>query len=119
MYAMAPVVALVLLLGAIVLVAAVASAVSRRPQTALPPPRTVPPQAPPPDPTLARVKRMAWDHRDLDPPLADELIAFLNAHEVDADQRAVRNEVAEIAWRHRETCPDLSTLVIDLVRRSR
>lgn len=60
---------------------------------------------------LARVKQIAWDHRDLDPPLADALIAFLNARERDLDLRAVRNEAAEIAWRHREECPALSEIV--------
>ncbi len=60
---------------------------------------------------LARVKQIAWDHRELDPPLADELIGYLNARENDLDLRAVRNEVAEIAWRHRDTCPDLSEIV--------
>ena len=65
---------------------------------------------------LARVKRIAWDHRELDEPLADELIRYLNARENDLDLRAVRNEVAEIAWRHREACPDLSLIVRDAVR---
>ena len=60
---------------------------------------------------LARVKRIAWDHRELDEPLADALIHHLNARERDLDLRAVRNEVAEIAWRHREDCPFLSEIV--------
>jgi hypothetical protein len=60
---------------------------------------------------LARVKRIAWDHRELDTALADELIRYLNARENDLDLRAVRNEVAEIAWRHRATSPDLSQIV--------
>jgi hypothetical protein len=62
---------------------------------------------------LARVKRIAWDHRELDQPLADELIRYLNARENDLNLRAVRNEVAEIAWRHRDDCPDLSQIVRD------
>jgi len=60
---------------------------------------------------LARVKRLAWDSREIDAPLADELIRYLNARENDLDLRAVRNEAAEIAWRHRTTCPALSELV--------
>lgn len=60
---------------------------------------------------LRRVKRLAWDSREIDGPLADELIRYLNARENDLDLRAVRNEVAEIAWRHRTTCPTLSELV--------
>jgi hypothetical protein len=60
---------------------------------------------------LARVRQIAWDHRELDGPLADELIRYLNARENDLDLRAVRHEVAEIAWRHREECPDLSVIV--------
>jgi hypothetical protein len=66
--------------------------------------------------TLARVKAIAWDHRELDTPLADDLIAHLNAHEDDPDLRPVRNEVAEIAWRHRDDCPDLSEIVRDALR---
>jgi hypothetical protein len=65
---------------------------------------------------LARVKRIAWDHRELDEPLADELIRFLNARERNLDLRAVRNEVAEIAWRHREDCPALSEIVLAALR---
>ena len=60
---------------------------------------------------LARVKAIAWDHREIDTPLADELIGYLNARERDLDLRSVRHEVAEIAWRHREDCPDLSVIV--------
>ena len=60
---------------------------------------------------LARVKRLAWEAREVETPLADELIRYLNAREKDLDLRAVRNEVAEIAWRHRTTCPTLSELV--------
>ena len=67
---------------------------------------------------LARVKQIAWDHRELDEPLADELIRYLNARERDLDLRAVRNEVAEIAWRHREECPALSEIVRAAVRES-
>lgn len=66
--------------------------------------------------TLARVKAIAWEHRELDTPLADDLIAYLNAHEDDPDLRPVRNEVAEIAWRHRDDCPDLSEIVRDALR---
>lgn len=65
---------------------------------------------------LARVKSIAWDHRELDEPLADELIRYLNARERDLNLRAVRNEVAEIAWRHRDDSPDLSVIVLDAVR---
>ena len=65
---------------------------------------------------LARVKAIAWDHREIDAPLADELIRYLNARERDLDLRAVRNEVAEIAWRHRESCPYLSENVQRIVR---
>lgn len=65
---------------------------------------------------LARVRAIAWDHRELDSPLADELIRYLNAQENDLDLRAVRHEVAEIAWRHRDDCPDLSVIVRDVVR---
>jgi hypothetical protein len=61
---------------------------------------------------LAQVKRIAWDHRELDEPLADELIHYLNARENDLNLRAVRNEAAEIAWRHRDDCPDLSLIVL-------
>ena len=61
---------------------------------------------------LAQVKRIAWDHRELDEPLADELIRYLNAREKDLNLRAVRNEAAEIAWRHRDDCPDLSLIVL-------
>lgn len=60
---------------------------------------------------LARVRQIAWDHREIDGPLADEIIAYLNARENSLDLRAVRHEVAEIAWRHREGCPDLSVIV--------
>jgi hypothetical protein len=60
---------------------------------------------------LARVRRIAWEHRDIDGPLADEIIRYLNARESSLDLRAVRREVAEIAWRHREDCPDLSVIV--------
>jgi hypothetical protein len=65
---------------------------------------------------LGRVKTIAWEHRELDTPLADDLIAYLNAHEDDPDLRPVRNEVAEIAWRHRDDCPDLSEIVRDALR---
>jgi hypothetical protein len=65
---------------------------------------------------LARVRAIAWDHREIDSPLADELIRYLNARERDLDLRAVRHEVAEIAWRHRDDCPDLSVIVRDAVR---
>ena len=65
---------------------------------------------------LARVKAIAWDHREIDAPLADELIRYLNARERDLDLRAVRNEVAEIAWRHRDSCPYLSENVQRIVR---
>ena len=65
---------------------------------------------------LARVRAIAWDHREIDEPLADELIRYLNARERDLDLRAVRLEVAEIAWRHREDCPDLSEIIRDTVR---
>jgi hypothetical protein len=65
---------------------------------------------------LARVKSIAWDHRELDAPLADDLIAYLNEHEDDADLRPVRNELAEIAWRHRDDSPDLSQIVRDVLR---
>ncbi len=65
---------------------------------------------------LQRVKRIAWDHREIDTPLADDLITFLNARENDLDLRAVRHEVAEIAWRHRIDCPDLSTIVTSIAR---
>lgn len=61
---------------------------------------------------LAQVKSIAWDHRELDEPLADELIRYLNAREKDLNLRAVRNEAAEIAWRHRDECPDLSLIVL-------
>jgi hypothetical protein len=65
---------------------------------------------------LARVKAIAWDHREIDTPLADELIRYLNARGRDLDLQAVRHEVAEIAWRHRDDCPDLSVIVRDAVR---
>ena len=65
---------------------------------------------------LARVRAIAWDHREIDAPLADELIRYLNARERDLDLRAVRLEVAEIAWRHREDCPDLSVIIREAVR---
>lgn len=65
---------------------------------------------------LARVKRLAWEHRDVDTALADELIRYLNARERDLDLRAVRNEVAEIAWRHRDSCPYLSDNVQQIAR---
>lgn len=65
---------------------------------------------------LAKVKSIAWDHRELDSPLADELIRYINARERDLDLRAVRHEVAEIAWRHRDDCPDLSVIVRAAVR---
>ncbi len=65
---------------------------------------------------LKRVKQIAWDHREIDAPLADQLIGYLNARENDLDLHAVRNEVAEIAWRARDQCPDLSVIVRDLAR---
>ncbi len=105
---------LVLIGGAFVVMLPIAGAIRRG--TTPPPPRSL---APGPDPALVKVKDLAWDHRELDTPLADALIGYLNQHERDPDQRAVRNEVAEIAWQHRDTCPDLSVLVIDLLRHPR
>ena len=106
---------LVLLGGAFVLMMSIAGAIRRG--TIPPPQRSLP--APGPDPVLVKLKDLAWDHRELDTPLADALISYLNAHERDPDHRAVRNEVGEIAWQHRDTCPDLSVLVIDLLRHPR
>lgn len=106
---------LALIGGAFVLMLSIAGAIRRG--TTPPPPRALP--VPGPDPLLVKVKELAWDHRELDTPLADALIGYLNDHEHDPDQRAVRNQVAEIAWQHRDTCPDLSVLVIDLVRHPR
>ena len=88
--------------------------VGSRPSVSGPPP---PPQLPGPDPVLARVKDLAWDSREVETPLADALIAYLNEHERDPDQQSVRNQVGEIAWQHRETCPNLSAIVIDELRR--
>lgn len=106
-------VVLVLLGGAFVLMLSLAAAVRRG---VAPPPPRAPAALPGPDPVLVRVKDLAWDHRDLDTPLADALIVYLNEHERDPDQHAVRNQVGEIAWQHRESCPNLSVLVIDLLR---
>lgn len=69
-----------------------------------------------PDPVIERVRALAWDSREIDTPLADALIAHLNAHEHDPDHRGVRNQLGEIAWQHRETSPHLSVLVIDALR---
>ncbi len=107
---------LLVMLGAIVLVGTVVVNASRRPPV---PPAPQPPALPEPDPVLVRVKDLAWDHRELDTPLADALIEYLNQHESNPDQRFVRNQVGEIAWQHRDTCPDLSVLVIDLLRHAR
>ncbi len=98
--------------GAVVVVSVVVGATRRPPVTAAPPH----PMLPGPDPVLARVKGIAWDSREIDTPLADALIAHLNEHERDADQSAVRNQVGEIAWQHRETCPNLSAIVIAELR---
>ena len=49
-------------------------------------------------------------------PLADALIGYLNEHDRDPDQHAVRNQVGEIAWQHRDTCPNLSVIVVDVLR---
>jgi hypothetical protein len=113
---MGPVELLLLLLvlgaGAAVVISVVVAASRRSAVTASPPH----PALPGPDPVLARIRTIAWDSREIDAPLADALIGYLNEHEGDRDQRAVRNEVGEIAWQHRETCPNLSTIVIDALR---
>jgi hypothetical protein len=111
MFGLVPVLLLLVVLGLVVAGVVLASG-SRPSVTGASPP----PALPAPDPVLARVKDLAWDHRDLDTPLADALIGYLNEHERDADQLAVRNQVGEIAWQHRDTCPNLSVLVIDLLR---
>ena len=85
-----------------------------RPSVTGPPP---PAPLPGPDPVLARVKDLAWDSREIETPLADALIGYLNEHERDPDQQAVRNQLGEIAWAHREACPNLSAIVIDELRR--
>jgi hypothetical protein len=103
---------LAILGGAIVLGFVSIAAATRRPVT----PAPERPALPQSDPVLAQVKDLAWDHRDLDTPLADALIGYLNEHERDADQHAVRNQVGEIAWRHRDDCPNLAVIVIDLLR---
>ena len=104
---------LLLFAAGIVVVVSVVAAASRR--TAVPPapPR---PQLPPPDPALVKVKDLAWDSREIDTPLADALIGYLNEHERDADHQRVRNQVSEIAWEHRGTCPNLSELVLRTLR---
>ncbi len=104
---------LLLLGAAFVLMLSAAGAVRRG--LAPPPPRGL--TVPAPDPVLAQVRSLAWDSREFETPLADALIAYLNEHERDPDQHAVRNQLAEIAWEHRETCPSLSVLVIDALRR--
>ncbi|GAA1941661.1 hypothetical protein GCM10009815_40730 [Nocardioides marmoribigeumensis] len=103
----------VLAIGVVVVVSVVGAASPRRSV----PPTPTQPQLPGPDPVLARVRTLAWDSREIETPLADALIGYLNEHEHDPDHRAVRNQVGEIAWQHRETCPSLSTLVIDAVRK--
>ena len=103
---------------AILLVVALAFAVfgRRAPASTRPRPDVEPDRRAEHAAVLARVKKIAWDHRELDPPLAEELIRYLNARENDLDLRAVRNEVAEIAWRHRDDCPALSEIVRAAVR---
>jgi hypothetical protein len=101
-----------LLAGAVVVVSVVAGATRRTSLPAAP----ARPALPAPDPVLARVRDLAWDSREIEPQLADALIGYLNEHERDEDQHAVRNQVGEIAWQHRDTCPSLSTLVIDALR---
>lgn len=106
------------LLLAIVLVVALSLLVfggSSSGPTSAPRPEVEPEQRAADAEVLGRVKKIAWDHREIDPPLADELIRYLNARERDLDLRAVRHEVAEIAWRHRDDCPDLSVIVRDAV----
>ena len=75
------------------------------------------------DPTVVvvhRVRELAWDHRDIEPTLAAELIA----HIADAEDRGridgrTLDELLELAWQHRETDSALSVLVVDLIRSER
>ena len=112
MAAMRLILVIVLLTAVVAIVAGVVLAASRRAVADAP-------QSPAlsgPDPVLARVKDLAWDSREVDTELADALIGYLNDHERDADQRAVRNQVGEIAWAHRDSCPNLSAIVIAELR---
>ena len=75
------------------------------------------------DPVLdvvRRVRELAWDHRDIEPTLAAELIS----HIADAEDRGridgrTLDELLELAWQHRETDSALSVLVVDLIRSER
>lgn len=67
---------------------------------------------------LAEVRKIAWDHRDLDPELAGAVIARLRAF----DRRPspdILDDLLEVAWQHREESPHLSEILISTIRTGR
>lgn len=65
--------------------------------------------------TVARIKAIAWDHRDLDPGLAEDLIGRIRVHDADP-RRGVLDDLRELAWSARDEAPDLSAIVLDVIR---
>lgn len=75
------------------------------------------------DPAVAvvrRVRELAWDHRDIEPTLAQELIERISEVEArGAVTERTLDELLEMAWRRRETDTGLSVAVVDLIRSER
>lgn len=69
-------------------------------------------------PVLAQVRKIAWDHRDLDPELAGAVIARLRAFE-QRPSPDILDELLEVAWQHREASPHLSEILISTIRSGR
>jgi hypothetical protein len=65
---------------------------------------------------VARVKEIAWDHRELEPVLAGAVIDRVRAFELDPGPE-VLDDLLEIAWEHREGSQLLSEILISEIRR--
>lgn len=82
-----------------------------------------PARRPTEDPALAvvrRVRELAWDHRDIEPTLAEALIDRVAQAEARGHaEPGILDELLELAWQHRETDTGLSLLVVDLIRSER
>lgn len=69
---------------------------------------------------VEQVRDLAWDHEPLDPQLCGAVLdrlALYDRNPTPTSARQVLDDVLGIARKHRETSPDLATILIDTIRK--